>query len=453
MNVKGIASSYAPFVARFFLDRIERSPTGLRLARGMFWSVAGTVISRGLMLCATVFVARILGRSVYGELGMIRATVGMFAVFAGFGTGLTAVKHVAEWRESDPRRAGRIIGLSGLFATVTGGLMALGLLVSAPWLAEHTLGAPRLDSALRIGSLFLFISALNGAQTGALSGFEAFRTIAKVNLFVGLISFPILVVSAYLGGLEGAMWGFVTNIGVNWLLNHLALTRESKNHGVPLTFTDCGREWGVLWQYSLPAVMAGAMVGPVNWACGAMLVNQFGGFGEMGVFSAADQWFTLLIFLPSTLGNVALPILAGQLREEGREQSAQTMLLAMKINLIIVVPLVLLGSVASPLIMSLYGDVFREGWPTLVVVLVTAGLLGVQMPVAQMIVASGKIWVTFAMNAGWAVAFLIGTALLREYGALGIASARGIAYALHAIWLFAFAYTLVRAPKFRLGSV
>ena len=49
----------------------------------MFWTFAGTVISRGLMFVATVAVARILGKTAYGELGMIQSTVGMFSVFAG----------------------------------------------------------------------------------------------------------------------------------------------------------------------------------------------------------------------------------------------------------------------------------------------------------------------------------------------------------------------------------
>ena len=180
-----------------------------------------------------------LGKTGYGELGMIQSTVGMFGVFAGFGLGLTATKHVAEFCRSDPERAGRIIGLSGLVAMVTGGLMAMGLFIFAPWLAEHTINAPHLAGVLRIGALILFISALNGAQTGALSGFEAFKTIAYVNLFVGLISFPILVGGAYFGGLTGAVWALTINLGFNWLLNHLALRKEAHRYRVPFTFRKC----------------------------------------------------------------------------------------------------------------------------------------------------------------------------------------------------------------------
>lgn len=133
---------YLPTPMRKAFDRIKASPLGYRLARGTFWSMAGAVISRGLILCATIVVVRILGKTVFGELGMIRSTVGMFGVFAGFGLGLTATKHVAEFRQSDPERAGRIIGLSGFSALGTGGVMALALFFFAPWLAEHTINAP-----------------------------------------------------------------------------------------------------------------------------------------------------------------------------------------------------------------------------------------------------------------------------------------------------------------------
>ena len=119
MSVKSIASTCCPSFFRPMFSRIENSPIGLRLARGVFWSMAGAVISRGLMLAASVLVARMLGKMGFGELGMIRSTVGMFGIFAGFGLGLTATKHVAEFRSSDPERAGRIISLSWLVAMVT----------------------------------------------------------------------------------------------------------------------------------------------------------------------------------------------------------------------------------------------------------------------------------------------------------------------------------------------
>lgn len=429
------------------ISRVTASPLGYRLASGFFWSVAGAVISRGLMLLASIAVARLFGKTGYGELGMIQSTVGMFGVFAGFGLGLTATKHVAELRTSDPARAGRILSLSSVVAVVSGGLMALGLLAFAPWLATHTINAPHLANALRIGSVILFISALNGAQTGALSGFEAFKTIAQVNIIVGLLSFPVLIAGAYWGGLTGAVWALAVNLGFNWLFNHLALRKEALRYRVPLLLKGCMKEWSVLWKFSLPAVLAGSMVGPVNWACSALLVTQPGGYGEMGIYSVANQWFNLLLFLPSTLDAVVLPVLSNQLGLNNAEKSKKVLQVSIKANLLIVVPIAILASIASPFIMSLYGATFANGWPTLVIVLVTGALVALNDPLGQILAASNRMWVGFAMNTGWALAFIGSTFLLKQHGSLGLASARAIAYGVHTVWVFWFASSLLDARK------
>src|SRR5436190_11960268 len=168
------------------------------------------------MLLGTVGAARLLGRSVYGEFGMIQSTVDAFGTFAGLGLGLTATKYVAQYRQSDPARAGRILALSGLVAMSSAGLIALALIGFAPWLATHTLNAPQLSNALRVGSLILLASALNGAQTGALVGFEAFRAVALVNVVVAAFSVPSLIFGAYVGGLFGAVWALAINVCFNW---------------------------------------------------------------------------------------------------------------------------------------------------------------------------------------------------------------------------------------------
>ena len=161
INIKKSIYACTPKCLHRFFDRVETSDVGSRLARGVFWSMTGTVISRGMMFAAWVFVARFLGKEQYGELGMIQATVGMFGVFAGFGLSLTATKHIAEFRDTNPIRAGRIIGLSGSFAFLTGGLIALGVFIFAPWLAENTINAPHLAGVLRIGAFMLFDKSVN----------------------------------------------------------------------------------------------------------------------------------------------------------------------------------------------------------------------------------------------------------------------------------------------------
>lgn len=445
MSLKERLTAALPQSLKPWWQRVESSPLGYRLARGAFWSLAGAAISGGLGLVASILVARMLGKVGFGELGIIQSSVGMFGTFAGFGLGLTATKHVAEFRTKDPARAGRIIALSNQVSWITGGAMAALLFVLAPWLAVHTLAAPHLDGLLRIGSLLLLLGAINGAQTGALAGFEAFKRLASINLIAGLSAFPLMVGGTWWLGLRGALLGLVGSLAVNCLLNFHGLRAEARRAEVALVFAGASREWSILWRFSLPALLSGVMIGPVYWLCNTLLVNQPDGYGQMGLFNAANQWFGALLFLPGILGQVALPVLSERLGQSDTGRSGKVLSFYIKLNAAVVAPLVVLGCIASPLIMSSYGPAFSEGWPVLVAVLATAGLLAVQTPVGQIIAASGRMWLGSAMNLGWAVCFLVLTWVLIRWGALGLAGARLIAYIAHATWTFAFAaYVLSR---------
>lgn len=451
IDVKKAIYTCCPDFLHPVLNRVESSEIGYRLAKGVFWSMAGAVISRGLMLAAWVCVARMLGKTGFGELGMIRSTVGMFGVFAGFGLGLTATKHIAEFRSIDPARAGRIISLSWLVAMVTGGLMALGLFIFAPWLAEHTINAPHLTGVLRIGAVILFINALNGAQTGALAGFEAFKTIAYVNLFVGLISFPILVGGAYFGGLTGAVWALAINLGFNWLLNHLALRKESRRHNVPLAFSNCSRELSVLWTFSLPAVLAGSMVGPVRWACSALLVNQPDGYGEMGIFTAAIAFQVLLLFVSGMLSAPLLSMLSNAGPNTTDKLGTVNILSSWILGVIAAIPLLCFPEIAQMIFGRDYQNYTFKVTFSIVVFYTTVMMFAAGM--ARVLVAKSLLWWGFLSNTFWAIILIGSAAFLIRWGAPGLAGSFAIAYVLSAVIFFPLYYSRKLVPKGTLLSV
>ncbi len=446
-GITGRVLAGCPPWLRGYWNRIHSSPLAYRYSYGALWSLIGGIISRVLGLASSVLVARMLNREVFGELGVIQSTIGLFGAFAGFGLGTTAAKYVAEFRLQDRARAGRIVALSGLAAWGTGGLMALSLIILAPWLAEHTLAAPHLGPMLRIAAILLCISSVNGAQTGALTGFEAFREIARVNLITGISSFPLMVGGVYLGGKEGAVWGMVLSMAVSCIASNRAIRAESRRAGIKGTLKGCLSEWKVLWSFSLPATLSGVLVGPVNWVCNAMLVNRANGYAEMGLFNAANQWFGALMFLPGILGQALLPMLSERMGQNDHVRAGKILGMAIRINSVVVFPLLLIGSFASPFIMGLYGKSFEQGWTTLIVVLLTAGIVAVQTPVGEIIAASGRMWMGCAMNAGWALVFIGTSSALVPSGALGLAGGRFIAYIVHTIWTLGFAYVLIKKAE------
>ncbi len=174
-----------------YLSRlIPNNSIGRRVVGGFSWLLLGAVISRGLYLLSLYFVARILGKEVFGEFGVIQSTFFTMQLLAGFGLGTTATKYVAEYRQKDPEKAGRIIGLAGITATSSGALMSAGLYLIAPWLCANTLGAPHLSEPLRWSGIAVFLGAINGVQVGVLSGLEAFKRITRVQLSYRIDYFP-----------------------------------------------------------------------------------------------------------------------------------------------------------------------------------------------------------------------------------------------------------------------
>lgn len=445
--MKELALRLVPSFAGPLIVRIRSSDLGSRLARGTFWSLVGMAASKMLAMAASIAVARILKVKGFGEIGIVQSTIGMLGVFAGFGLGTTAVKHVAEWREIAPERVGRILALSSLVAWGSGGIMALALLAGGPWLASNSLGAPHLGGLLRIASILLLLSAVNGAQMGALAGFEAFRVAARVNVFAGLASLPLTVGGAYIGGTQGMVWGLAASTGVHCLFNNRALRGLMRDARIEWRFSDCWSERRVLHRFSLPSLLAGSLVGPVYWLCNTLLVNRPGGYIQMGIFNAANQWFGVMMFFPGLLGNVVLPVMSETLGKDDRDRMRRLLVLSLKINGAVVLPLVALFSIFSPWIMAAYGPGFAGHGTTLVLSVVTAGLLALQVPVGQVLVAGGRIWTGFFMNLGWAAALYGFTYLLIGRGATGLAAARLIAYLFHAIWTFGYASVLLRNPS------
>ena len=105
-NLRSTLRNLTPSSLDGLWTRLESSPVGERLLRGTFWSMAGTLISRALGLAAAILAARIIGKIVYGELGVIQSTVGMLGTLAGFGMGTTTSKFVAELRIKYSAKAG-----------------------------------------------------------------------------------------------------------------------------------------------------------------------------------------------------------------------------------------------------------------------------------------------------------------------------------------------------------
>jgi O-antigen/teichoic acid export membrane protein len=411
------------------LSQIDK--INVRLANGIFWSFIGSITYQGLTLLATIPVARLLGPSGYGELGIIQSTLMTFMVFSGLSLGQTATKYVAELRGRDPERVGRIIGLTSTVGLVISALLGLVLYTTAPYLLAHVLHAPHLSIALRLAALVLIFKGVNGAQLGVLAGYEAFDSIAKINFLSGVLMLPILTIGACLGGVNGAVVSLAVVSFFTVLITEKFVRGVTEQEGIAILYRNSLREWHVLPVFYLPTVLSGLIVLPVTWVANALLVNQAGGYVEMGIFNVANQWRTAMQFLPAIIAQPVLPILSSLYGENAIGDFKRVL----RMNLILAltssfVPAIVI-IIAAKWIMQMYGPDFLQGATVLSIMVLTTVFSSTAAVIGTAISSVGKRWHATALNLMWAVTFLVASLLLVSHGAIGLAIAYLTSYILH----------------------
>lgn len=407
----------------------------MRIGHGAFWTSVGTVAGRLLGLATSIAIARMLGSNRFGEYAIIQGTVGACSVFAGFGLGVTATKHVAEFRRSDPARAGAVIALSRAVALFSGFGMAAALYFFAPWLAAHTLAAPHLSGALRVGAALLLLGAVNGAQTGALAGFEAFGSVAVLTAISSVLNLVCVYTGGRIYGLSGAVWGLVVAMLLTCVAFEVCIRTIARHNDVLVEFDRRRAGFRILWNSSLPNTIGSVFIGPLSWAASAVLVNQPHGYKELALYNVANQWRMAILFLPAALGTAAMPVLASLSGERG-DRAYKLLwgqaILSLLLGLGVALPIALL----SRSIMRSYGSDFTVGWPVLSILACSAAVLTFNNQVSNGIAGLGKMWASCWTDLSFGVTFfLISLLAAPRVGALGLGLAQLIASCVQALVL------------------
>ena len=340
---------------------------GFRLASGVFWSLVGAVVSRGLTLLATVLAARTLGAEGFGELGMIQNTQGLFGVLAGAGLGLAATKFVAQHRSVDPMQASRCILLTMLRSLVAGLLGAIVMYFYSSELAASVMQAPHLVAELQVATGLILFGAINGVQSGALAGLGDFRAVARLTILRGVCLFPALVIGVRSAGVMGGVIGLVLTEVLAVVASQMALSKAFPKRWMdafqgPTVLADVG----AMLRFSGLAVSASLATTLAFWFVSVLLVNEQNGYVALGVFNAADRWRQLLLFLPATFSQLILSMLSNMHGKKEADGFRKLFLVSLWVNIAVVaVPTGLLMLVA-PQAMNMFGTEYREGATTLI---------------------------------------------------------------------------------------
>lgn len=328
-----------------------------RLFKDSFWAVFGNGLGNALLLLAGIIIARLLGKDVYGEYGVVKTTMLYIAGFATFGLGITSTKFVAQYMTEDRNHIESIVRASLQITIIFSGLIAVALLLFASSLAEF-LDEPGMTYAFRILGLIVVCRSMTTTEAGILAGFGAFKDLAKNNVMAGIYMLITATLLTYFYGLTGAFIALLTSQALNMVLNYFSIRTECKtisNKGNTSYFKE-------LISFSFPIALQESSYTICNWG-GIMILTKLSTLGEVGMYSAAAQWNAIIAFVPGLLYNVVLSHLSSA--NDDVEKHYKTVNLMLKANLICTLIPLIVVCVSSKWIASFYGKSF-EGLASLI---------------------------------------------------------------------------------------
>lgn len=380
----------------------------------------GSVAAQGGSLLCAVLVARILGKAVYGQFALILSTAVAITSVGGLGLGYTATKYVSEYRSSDPGKVGRILGLSSATAILTAALFALGIAVFASSLVPGEGGNAPVIQGLQWIAIYVFFTTVNGCQVGAMAGFEAFGTVATISAVYGAATVALTGILSVGYGLRGAVAAQGCAAFLLWLLYRNALRRECRRRGIAVSYGNGWQERGVFVHFSIPSAACGIVAATAVWICNSTLV-RVSGYAELAVFTAVYSLRSVVIFIPSLIGRVTMPLLnnlsAGGHWTAYRRTFWGTVALNGGIALVLAMCLFLGG----PQALRVFGKDFAATPVLFAMVLGAVVLEAVASTLFQALFTAGRIWRNLGVNAVWAGVLILCVTLAAEFGAAGVA--------------------------------
>lgn len=416
----------------FVRNKLSTSDIVMRMTSSLIWSFSGTALAKLLTLLAGIICARILQKEAYGEFSMVRSTINMFIVFGTAGLGVTATKYISTYRKNHKKKIPLIYSVTKAFGMATAIITAVIMLATASLIATSILRQPYLTFSLRIGSVLLFFSILNAVQNGALMGFEDFRAIAVNTLKGSICEALFMTAGAYFYGVNGTILGFGIGFIAIFVTNRLSIRRQFKDLALTkVPFSQLRiQDFKIIYTYSLPAALSALLITPSFWIIRSLLVNA-DGFQELATFEAADQWKIIILFVPSAISQIVLPILSSLLKD--KNTFTNTFTTTLKYNLLIVGAVSFIFSLCticfSHQIMLLYGSAYTNITPLNILAFST--IFSALANVLEMAIYSvGCMWQCFYINCLWATSMITFAYIFisKGYGADGLSLAILISY-------------------------
>jgi O-antigen/teichoic acid export membrane protein len=273
---------------------------------GLSWSAFSQVMQQGMGLIISLILARLLGPSAYGLIGMV-------AIFTGFGSmfvELGLASGLVQRKVLEAEHASSVFWVNVLM----GSMLTLSMASAAPLIAR-IYSEPALIPIARVSSLAFVLGALGTVQNALLCKEMRFGALAKIDVISTALS-GLLGISMALKGF--GVWSLVAQSLSSSFVRTLGLWGASQWRPKLLFTLKALREF---------AGFSGNLLGfnAFNyWVRNAdnLLIGRFIGSQGLGLYSRAYQLMVLPVYqISGVAGAVMFPVLASVQHDLARVRS------------------------------------------------------------------------------------------------------------------------------------
>lgn len=355
-----------------------------------FWALLGSVVLRGASLVTSIMLAHILLKTTFGEFNSLKNTLTTLAVFTTFGLGYTSTKFVADYINSKNKNPANLISQIYTITLVFSCAVSALLFIFAEDISYSYYKNTGFLHEIRLLALWVIITAISTAQNGIIAGLGIFKQLAKVNILIGVATVIVLPGLAYFHGLFGACLALVFIQGINCLFNYILIKNELKT--TAKNEEDVGTRVNLrqILNYSLPLTLIEAVFSIFLWVNYFMLQN-YQNYDEVALYSAAMQWYVVLLFIPTVLRNVILSYFS----KNDSTYKITILRNAVTISLVATLLPAVVIFACAPYIASLYGGAFSGLTSVLRVIVFIPVFSSVINVLEQFLFSISKNWLVF----------------------------------------------------------
>lgn len=372
------------------LDTVVQKLRKSKLFTDSFWAIMGNGMGNALLLVAGIIIARLLGKDIYGEYGVVKTTMFHIAAFSTFGLGYSSTKFIAQYISENQSYIRSIAKAALKITVVSSTCLCLLLLIFADPLARFV-ESPQLATSFRFLGVIIITRAFSTTASGIVSGFKDFKRQGRNNVISGLVMLILAPLLTYFWGLRGSLLALFLSQLTLCCLNLLLL--RSLLHD----FEDADQSFvRPLLVFSAPVALQELTYALSYWL-GPLLLAKYASFGEVGLYTAAAQWNAIILFIPGLLSSVVLSYLSSAVDESSHKKMMNKVLV---INFTCAIVPFLVVFAFSGLIVRMYGDTFVGLKPVLNVLILSTVFSVVARVFQNEFISRGKNWLMFAIRAG-----------------------------------------------------